>query len=73
MVPCYTLQDAGEAAKAALVGKSGTFNTIVDGKFVDERWAEGRWVISRFPTTKDGKPDWDKVRGCLPITRPATS
>ncbi len=39
----------------------GTFNTIVDGKFVDDRWAEGRWVISKFPTTKTGETDWDKV------------
>lgn len=33
---------------------------IKDGKFVDDRWVNGRWVLSNF-VGKDGETDWDKV------------
>mmetsp|Transcript_23456 Transcript_23456/g.51495 ORF Transcript_23456/g.51495 Transcript_23456/m.51495 type:complete len:257 (-) Transcript_23456:502-1272(-) len=55
-------KDAGDKAKAAAVGvaTTGTFLAIVDGKFRDDRWVEGRWDLSRF-AAKDGTTDWDKV------------
>lgn len=34
---------------------------IVDGKFRDERWVDGRWDLSKF-AGKDGETDWDMVR-----------
>ena len=33
---------------------------IVDGRFVDHRWAGGRWVLSNFAKT-DGTTNWDAV------------
>jgi hypothetical protein len=38
---------------------------IVDGRFRDERWVNGRWDLSRF-AGKDGETDWDLVSdaGC---------
>ena len=39
----------------------GTFNTIVDGKYKDDRWSNGTWTLSKF-AGKDGETDWDKVR-----------
>lgn len=38
----------------------GTYNQIVDGKFRDDRWSNGTWVLSKF-AGKDGETDWDKV------------
>lgn len=56
-------QDAGAAARAALEGqKVGTYLQIVDGRFVDDRWINGRWDLSQF-AGKDGNTDWDKVCG----------
>ena len=58
---CCGSQDAGAAAKAAIVGQAaGTFNTIIDGKFKDDRWSKGTWVLSKF-AGKDGETDWNKV------------
>lgn len=34
---------------------------IVDGKFRDDRWENGRWIMSKF-TGRDGEVDWDRVR-----------
>ena len=54
-------KDAGDKAKAALVGQSaGTFMKIEDGYFKDDRWENGRWIISKF-AGKDGETDWDRV------------
>ena len=54
-------QDAGAAAKAALgATTAGVFMKIEDQKFKDDRWANGRWVLSNF-TGADGKVDWDAV------------
>ena len=57
---CHRTQDAGAATKAAMAAK-GTFNTIVDGKYKDDRWSNGTWTLSKF-AGKDGETDWDKVR-----------
>jgi hypothetical protein len=46
-----------------VVGKpaAATVLAIVDGKFRDDRWVDGRWVLSQF-AAKDGTTDWDAVR-----------
>jgi hypothetical protein len=33
---------------------------VVDGKFKDDRWINGRWDLSQFAGA-DGNTDWDKV------------
>ena len=60
--PHLRSQDAGAAAKAAVLGQTagGTYNQIVNGKFKDDRWSKGTWVLSKF-AGKDGETDWDKV------------
>eukprot|EP00955_Chlamydomonas_euryale_P060432 357715-Chlamydomonas_euryale.AAC.13 len=66
--PCMVmlaLQDAGDAAKAAL-GLAGPANMrIEDGIFKDRRWingeGKGRWDLEMFPKTSKGEPDWDLV------------
>lgn len=59
----YALQDAGEKAKQMLEGtKGGNYMAIVDGRFRDDRWVNGRWDLSQF-AGKDGVTDWDKARG----------
>ncbi len=56
------LQDASKATLASVTGQSkGTFMQIVDGRFKDDRWSEGRWILSKF-AGKNGETDWDKVR-----------
>jgi len=54
-------KDAGEKAKqmAGAVG-AATVMSIVDGKFRDDRWVDGRWVLSKF-SKGDGETDWDAV------------
>ena len=39
---------------------AATVLAIVDGKFRDDRWVDGRWVLSKF-AAKDGTTDWDLV------------
>jgi hypothetical protein len=47
-----------------VIGQStGTFNQIVDGKYRDDRWMNGRWDLSKF-AGKNGETDWDKVKFC---------
>jgi hypothetical protein len=29
-----------------------------DGRFIDYRWQEGRWVLSEFANPQTGKMDW---------------
>lgn len=38
----------------------GTFLQLKDGRFVDDRWVGGRWVLSKFQDAK-GETDWDAV------------
>jgi len=54
-------KDASQSA-SKLMGKTvkGNFLSIVDGKFLDDRWAGGRWDLSQFGGA-DGATDWDKV------------
>lgn len=54
---------AGAAAVAAVVGAPAatTRLAIVDGRFVDDRWAGGRWTLSKFADAKTGNTDWDLV------------
>lgn len=40
--------------------QSGTFLQIQDGRFVDDRWTNGRWDLSQFLNSK-GEQDWDAV------------
>lgn len=40
---------------------AGTFLTVKDGKFVDDRWVGGRWDLNNFKG-RGGEVDWDKVR-----------
>ena len=53
------MQDAGSGVKKA-DGASEVTLQLVDGKFRDHRWQDGRWTLDSF---KDGtgKMDWDKV------------
>jgi hypothetical protein len=58
------LQDAGAAAKAAMLGAGeGTYLQVKDGRFIDDRWVGGRWDLSMFPKDKNGETDWDTVSG----------
>lgn len=53
-------QDAGAGAKGS--NGAGTLTLqLVDGKFRDSRWQEGRWVLDSFKDAT-GSMDWDKVR-----------
>jgi len=43
-----------------------------DGRFIDYRWVEGRWVLSEFANPKTGEmdwPAWDSVRFVDPQAR----
>mmetsp|Transcript_40166 Transcript_40166/g.101625 ORF Transcript_40166/g.101625 Transcript_40166/m.101625 type:complete len:243 (-) Transcript_40166:436-1164(-) len=53
-------KDAAAATKATTKA-SGTFLSLRDGRFVDDRWVEGTWDLAQFPTTSDGETDWDVV------------
>ncbi len=59
-------QDAGEKVKEVLgvETKKAQVLQIVDGRFVDDRWINGRWDLSQFAGA-DGNTDWDKVRSKL--------
>lgn len=60
-------QDAGSAARASLTGKAAgkTVCSIVDGKFSDYRWKNGRWDYAEFQDGK-GSTNWDAVRFASP-------
>ena len=56
-------KDAGAAAKAAAAGAEAAavrMQVTPDGRFVDDRWANGRWILAKF-AGKDGTTDWDAV------------
>ncbi|PNH02733.1 hypothetical protein TSOC_011259 [Tetrabaena socialis] len=56
-------KDAGEKARVAVTGAApavATYLAIVDGRFRDDRWIEGRWDLSQFKDST-GEVDWDKV------------
>lgn len=55
-------QDAGvkAAAMAAGAAASGTFLQLRDGRFIDDRWVNGRWDLSMFKNAA-GETDWDAV------------
>jgi hypothetical protein len=56
-------KDAGDRAKQMLSGEAaakGTFLSIQDGRFVDDRWVNGRWDLSKFAGAA-GETDWDLV------------
>jgi hypothetical protein len=57
------LQDATAKAAAVAAGAAaGTFLQLKDGRFIDERWVNGRWDLNR-PEFKNaqGEMDWDAV------------
>lgn len=54
------LQAAGPGAKAVNGADQMTLQ-LVDGKFRDSRWQEGRWVLDSFKDNS-GSMDWDKVQ-----------
>ena len=43
---------------------------LVDGKFRDSRWQEGRWVLESFKDNA-GSMDWDKVTPCNSVLQKA--
>jgi cytosine/adenosine deaminase-related metal-dependent hydrolase len=45
---------------AAGAAPQGTFLQVRDGRFVDDRWVGGRWVMSNFNNAQ-GETDWDAV------------
>ncbi|KAF5839430.1 hypothetical protein DUNSADRAFT_832 [Dunaliella salina] len=56
-------KDANPLAKAKMQGvpvEQKTVMQIVDGRFKDDRWIDGRWDLSQFAGA-DGNTDWDKV------------
>ena len=53
---------AGKAAAAVVGGAApSTRLAIVGGRFVDDRWANGRWTLSKFADARTGNTDWDLV------------
>lgn len=56
------MQDAGAKAAAMAAGTTagGTFLQLRDGRFVDDRWSNGRWDLSLFKNAA-GETDWDAV------------
>ena len=63
LAPGSLAQDAGEKAKAMMAKAkvNAVYMQIVDGYFKDDRWANGRWDMSKFAGA-GGETDWDKVR-----------
>ena len=57
--PGFLVQDAGSGAKGTNGAAQMTLQ-LVDGKFRDSRWQEGRWVLDNFKDNS-GSMDWDKV------------
>lgn len=57
--PGFLVQDAGSGAKGTNGAAQMTLQ-LVDGKFRDSRWQEGRWVLDNFKDSS-GSMDWDKV------------
>jgi len=56
-------KDANPLAKAKVQGvpvEQKTVMQIVDGRFKDDRWIDGRWDLSQFAGA-DGNTDWDRV------------
>uniref|UniRef100_A0A061R9N3 Low molecular mass early light-induced protein n=1 Tax=Tetraselmis sp. GSL018 TaxID=582737 RepID=A0A061R9N3_9CHLO len=52
-------KDAAASRKATQTS-SGTFLSLQDGRFVDDRWINGTWDLEQFRDSK-GEVDWDKV------------
>lgn len=53
---------AAEAPKAVL--------QLQDGRFIDHRWENGRWTLSKFANPSTGQmdwPAWNSVRFSSPI------
>ena len=55
--------------KVALDMLSAQVCQIVDGKFADHRWADGRWQLEKFSDGK-GNTDWDQVL-LFPLAQPS--
>ncbi|KAL6773965.1 LIL3 [Auxenochlorella protothecoides x Auxenochlorella symbiontica] len=55
-------KDASDKFKAMAAGESTASlqPQVVDGKFTEPRWKEGRWVLESFRDSK-GNMDWDAV------------
>lgn len=55
-------QDAGVKSKQAAVGTTtaGSYLQVSEGRFLDDRWVGGRWVLSEFKQA-DGEMNWDLV------------
>ena len=54
-------QDAGAIAKSTMLGAAEATQKVLqleDGRFVDHRWIEGRWDLSKFASA-GGKMDWE--------------
>lgn len=50
-----------EAPKADKKSKKGDTRVMLerkDGRFIDYRWQEGRWVLSEFANQETGQMDW---------------
>jgi hypothetical protein len=52
-------KDAAAAAKA-VTKANGTYLSIKDGRFVDDRWINGTWDMEKFKNA-EGEVDYDKV------------
>lgn len=55
-------KDASDKFKAMAAGErtASLQPQVIDGKFSDPRWKEGRWVLESFRDPK-GNMDWDAV------------
>lgn len=59
MQTMVVLQEAGSGIKSSN-GTGEMTLQLVDGKFRDSRWQDGRWVLDKFKGG-NGSMDWDKV------------
>lgn len=55
-------KDASAVTKASAKA-SGTFCSMKDGRFVDDRWVNGTWDFEQFKNA-EGEVDYDKVTPC---------
>jgi len=53
-------KDASSSTKASSGLANGTFLSMKDGRFVDDRWVNGTWDMAQFKDA-EGNVDYDKV------------
>ena len=59
-------KDASAAVAKSTSKANGTFLSMRDGRFVDDRWINGTWDFEQFKNA-EGEVDYDKVTPTPPI------